>query len=81
MKSEISYETDEDVDYEYWLSKHNAYATLSISYCLHNKSMNLIHLPEKYHISILDGKADTLDLDELLKCTYFKCSKVLLSPS
>jgi hypothetical protein len=55
MKSSSIYETDENVDYEYWSSNHNAHATLSISNSLHNKCMNLLHLPEKYHISILDG--------------------------
>jgi hypothetical protein len=53
------YETDEDVDYEYWLSKHDTHATLSISISLHDKCMNLLHIPEKYHINILDGGADT----------------------
>jgi hypothetical protein len=54
MKSSTIYETDEDVDvdYEYWSSNHNAHATLSISNFLHNKCMNLLHLPERYHISI-----------------------------
>jgi hypothetical protein len=50
---------DEDVDYEYWSSNHNAHVTLSIINSLHNKCMNLIHLPEKYHISILYDAADT----------------------
>jgi hypothetical protein len=59
MKSSSVYETDEDVDYEYWSSNHNAHATLSISNSLHNKCMNLLHLPEKYHINILDGGVDT----------------------
>jgi hypothetical protein len=59
IKSSSIYETDEDVDYEYWSSNHNAHATLSISNSLHNKCMNLLHLPEIYHISILDGGADT----------------------
>jgi hypothetical protein len=61
MKSSIIYEADEDVDHEYWSSNHNAHATLSISNSLHNKCMNLLllHLPEKYHISILDGDTDT----------------------
>jgi hypothetical protein len=51
MKSSSLYEADKDVDYEYWSSKHNAHATLSISNSLHNKCMNRLHLPEKYHIS------------------------------
>jgi phosphoserine aminotransferase len=59
MKSASLYEADQDVDYEYWSSNHKAHATLSISNSLHNKCMNLLHLPEKYHISILDGGADT----------------------
>jgi hypothetical protein len=59
MKSSSLYETDEDVDYEYWSSNHNAHVTLRISNSLHNKCINLLHLPEKYHISILDGGADT----------------------
>jgi hypothetical protein len=64
MKSSSIYETDEDVDYEYWSSNHNAHATLSISNSLHKKCMNLLHLLEKYHISILDGGADTCVLGQ-----------------
>jgi phosphoserine aminotransferase len=30
-----------------------------MSNLLNDKCMNLLHLPEKYHISILDGGADT----------------------
>jgi hypothetical protein len=59
MKISSIYETDQDVDHEYWSSNHNTHATLSISNSLHNKCMNLLHLREKYHISILDGCADT----------------------
>jgi hypothetical protein len=59
MKSPSVYETDEDVDYEYWSSNHNAHATLCISNSLHHECMNLLHLPDKYHISILDGGEDT----------------------
>jgi hypothetical protein len=59
MKSSSLYEADEDVDYEYWSSNHNSHVTLSISNSLHNKCVNLLHLPEKYHISILDSGADT----------------------
>jgi hypothetical protein len=36
MKSSSIHETDEDVDYKYWSSNHNAHATLSISNSLHN---------------------------------------------
>jgi hypothetical protein len=59
IKSSSLYEADEDVDYENWSSNHNDHATLSMSNFLHNKCMNLLHLPEKYHIIILDGGADT----------------------
>jgi hypothetical protein len=52
MKSSSIYETDEDVDYEYWSSNHDAHATLSISNSLHNKCMNLLHITKKYRISI-----------------------------
>jgi hypothetical protein len=59
MKSSSIYETDEDVDYENWSSNHDAHETLSISNFLHNKCMSLLHLPEKYHIIILDGGDNT----------------------
>jgi hypothetical protein len=64
IKRSSLHETDEDVDYEYWSSNHNAHARLSISNCLHNKGMNILHLSEKYHISILDGDADTCVLGQ-----------------
>jgi hypothetical protein len=64
MENSSIYETDEDVDYEYWSSNHHAHATLSISNSLNNNCMNLLHLPEKYHISILDGGADTFVLGQ-----------------
>jgi phosphoserine aminotransferase len=64
MKNSSLYETDQDVDYEYWSSSHNAHAMLSISNSLHDKYMNLLHLPERYHISILDGGADTCVLGQ-----------------
>jgi hypothetical protein len=63
-KSSSLYETDEYLDYEYWSSNHNAHVTLSISNSLHNKCMNLVHLPEKYHIIILDGGVDTCVLGQ-----------------
>jgi hypothetical protein len=64
MKNSSLYETDQDVDYEYWSSNHNAHATLSISISLHNTCMNLLHLLDEYHISILDGGADTCVLGQ-----------------
>jgi hypothetical protein len=64
MKILSIYETDEDVDYEYWSSNHDAHATLSISKFLHNQCMNLFHLPEKYYISILNDSADNCVLGQ-----------------
>jgi hypothetical protein len=66
IKSSSIYEAYEDIDYEYWSSSSNciAYATLSISNSIHNKCINLLHLPEKYHISTLDGAADTCVLGQ-----------------
>jgi hypothetical protein len=64
MKNSSIFETDEDVDHEYWSSNHNAHATLSISNSLHKKCMNLLHPPDKYHISILGVGADTCVLGQ-----------------
>jgi hypothetical protein len=47
------------IDYDYWISEHNAHASFSINHTLHDKCMNLLFLPESYHISILVGVADT----------------------
>jgi hypothetical protein len=35
MKSSSIYETDKDVDYEYWTSNYNPHATLSVSNFIH----------------------------------------------
>jgi hypothetical protein len=64
IKSSSMYETDEDADYEYWSSNHNAHTTLSKSNYLHRKCMSLLHLPEKNHIRILDIDADTCVLGQ-----------------
>jgi hypothetical protein len=42
IKISIIYQANEDVDYEYWSSKNNSQAIISISYTLHNKCMNLL---------------------------------------
>jgi hypothetical protein len=82
MKSSSIYEAHEYVDYEYWSSNHNAHAILSISNSLHNRCMNLLHLPERYHKSILDGGADTCILGQSMGssfCTQHqksKCSRI-----
>jgi hypothetical protein len=64
MKSSSLYETDEDFDYEYWSSNYNAHASHSIDNSLHKKCMHLLHLPDKYHISILDVGADNCVLGQ-----------------
>jgi hypothetical protein len=54
------FETEHDLEYDHWSSDHNIHAIISISNALHNKFMNLLFLPETYHISILmDGGAET----------------------
>jgi hypothetical protein len=62
--NEIQIQDSCSSDYQYWSSNQNAHALLSISNSLHNKCMNLHHLPERYHISILDGGADTCVLGQ-----------------
>ena len=64
IRSSSIHESEEDVEYEYWSSDHNALTTLNISNSLHNKCRSLLLLPEKYHISILDGGADTCVLGQ-----------------
>jgi hypothetical protein len=53
------YESQQETDYDYWTSEHTIHTSISINNTLYNKCMNLLFLPEKYHISILDGCADT----------------------
>jgi hypothetical protein len=53
------YESTQETDYGYWISEHNAHASIIINYTMHNKCMHLVFLPEIYHISILDGGVDT----------------------
>jgi hypothetical protein len=53
------YEAEQETDYDYWNSEHNVHTSISINNTLYNKCMNLLFLPERYHVSILDGGADT----------------------
>jgi hypothetical protein len=46
------YETKDDVDFGKRTPKHSDHAKLIISSSLHNEYMNLLYLPEKYHIII-----------------------------
>jgi hypothetical protein len=53
------YESQQETDYDYWTSERSIHTSISINNNLYNKCMNLLFLPEKYHVSILDGGADT----------------------
>jgi hypothetical protein len=53
-----------DTDYDPWNLEHNIHTSISINSTLRNKCMSLLFLPEKDHISILDGGADTCVLDK-----------------
>jgi hypothetical protein len=50
---------EQDTGYDPWNSEHYVYTSLSINNTLHNKCMSLLFPPEKHHISVLDGGADT----------------------
>ena len=58
VRSSSIYESGQEVDDDLWTTEHNIHASISVNNTLHNKCMNLLFLPEKYHISILDGGAD-----------------------
>jgi phosphoserine aminotransferase len=64
MKSSSVHETNKDFDNEYWSSNHDNHALLSIRNSLRKIFMNLLHLPDKFHISMLDGGADTCVLEQ-----------------
>jgi hypothetical protein len=58
IKSSNLYE-EQHTDYDLWNSEYNIYTSLSINNTLHTTCMSLLILPEKYHISVLDGGAYT----------------------
>jgi hypothetical protein len=51
-----------DTDYDPWNPEHSIYKSIRMNSTLRNKCMNLLFLPEKHQISILDGGADTFIL-------------------
>jgi hypothetical protein len=53
------HESQQEANYDYWTSENNIHTSISINNTLCNKCMNLLFLPERYHVSILDGGADT----------------------
>ena len=59
INTSIIYESRQETDYDYWISKHNAHASISIKNTLHYNFINLLFFPESFHISILDEDADT----------------------
>ena len=59
VKNSSLYESDQEAEYDVWSIEHNIHACISINNTLLHKCMNLPFLPERYHISILDGGADT----------------------
>ena len=59
VKTSSLYESDQGVGYDEWSTEHNIHASISVNNTLLHKCMNLLFLPERYHISILDGGADT----------------------
>ena len=59
VKISSIYESGQEVEDDFWTAEHNIHASISVNNTLHNKCMNLLFLPEKYHISILDGGVDT----------------------
>jgi hypothetical protein len=53
-----------DTDYDPRNSKHNIYTSIIMISILRNKCMSLLFLPEKHHVSLLDGGADTCVLEK-----------------
>jgi hypothetical protein len=60
------YESVQETGYD-WTLEHNIYAST-----LHNKCTNLLNLPERHHISILDGDADTCVLGKGWKVLFLQ---------
>ena len=59
VKNSSLYESDQDAGYDVWSTEHNIHASIRMNNTLLHKCMNLLFLQERYHISILDGGADT----------------------
>jgi hypothetical protein len=62
MRNSTLYEHGHNEDYDHRTTYHNAHTSISMSNTLHITHMQLLFLLEKYHISILDGQADTFIL-------------------
>jgi hypothetical protein len=61
IKSSSIYESEQDAEHEYWTTDNYAYetSTSSISNTSHISCVKLLILQDRYHISILDGDANT----------------------
>jgi hypothetical protein len=59
IRSSSIYDSEQDAEHEYWTTDNYAYATSSISNTSHHSCVKLSVLQDRYHISILDGGADT----------------------
>jgi hypothetical protein len=75
IKISSIYESVQDAEHEYWTSDNYAYATLSVSDTSHNSYMKLPILQDGYHMSILDGGADTYVLGKGWKVLSFQDSR------
>jgi hypothetical protein len=58
------HESIQKTNYDYWISKHNALSSFRMNNNFYNECMNVLFPPASYHISILDGGADTCVLGE-----------------
>jgi hypothetical protein len=77
IRNSTSYEHRNNEEYDYWKTDHNARISISLSSTLHNTCMNLLFLPERYHISVLYGGADTCALGKGWEILYIRNSRRL----
>jgi hypothetical protein len=77
IKSSSIYQSEQDAEHEYWTTDNYAYATStsSVSNTSHNSCVELPILQDRYHISILDGGADTCVLGKGWKLLASKDSR------
>jgi hypothetical protein len=52
-------EPEQEIDYDFWTPEDKMHTSISLYDTLHNKRMNLLFLPEKDHMCIVDGGADS----------------------
>jgi hypothetical protein len=76
LNSSNIYESQKGTEYDFWISVHNVHTSISINNTLYNKCINLIFLPENYHISILDGDGGTCVLGKGKEVFWFLIMKL-----